>query len=195
MAQSDRSLFIFGGWNGVFMKWFNDIFQFDMKTEEIKQISVKGTIPNERCSHIAAVYNNEWYIFGGYGGNLLYYNDMFKYNFATSTWENITSKCNQVPPPRSRSSAVVYGSKMYMLGGWNRIGFYNDFWEFNFKTFEWNEIHCPSIPSLSQHSMDIFHNGNNDWLIVYGGYDSIKKKNNQQMYYYRLSPIKIQNIH
>jgi hypothetical protein len=77
------------------------------------------------------IYKDNMYIFGGYNGSV-YLNDLWKFNLKTNTWEDITKLCKgTIPGPRSRSAGALHGSQWYILSGWYRVGYYQDFYSFN----------------------------------------------------------------
>jgi N-acetylneuraminic acid mutarotase len=177
-------LYTFGGWNGFSKKWFNDLHQFDFETREWKEIVAKGEVPPQRTSHSAVVYNNSMYIFAGFSGEN-YMNDLYEFNFITQTWTNITEQgIGKRPAPRSRFCAAVYGQHMYLLGGWNKVSYFDDFYSYNFVTKEWTQI-CNenfSIPGISQYAISVFNN----FLYVFGGFCAKTKECINRLYIYNL---------
>ena len=61
-----------------------------------------------------AVMNGKLYVFGGWGGPDGVFNFVEEYDPATDTW---TSKAS-MPTTRSSATAVTYGSKIYLFGGY-----------------------------------------------------------------------------
>jgi hypothetical protein len=63
---------------------------------------------------------------------------------------------------------------MYILGGWNKVGYFEDFYSFNFSSRVWCKIENSNfeIPSISQYSFSV----HNDLLYIFGGYCAKRKE-------------------
>jgi len=178
-------MYVFGGWNGFTRTWFNDVNEFNFETKTWRQIDAKGKLPVQRTSHACVVYGNRMYVFGGFSGDG-YLNDLHEFNFETETWTDITPfTSGERPDPRSRFCAVVNGQYMYVLGGWNKVNYFNDFYMYNFETRVWSKIHGNSeIPGISQYSIA----SHNDYIYVFGGFCAKEKACVNKLYVHHLSP-------
>lgn len=116
---------------------------------------------------------------------------MWRFHFSTETWENLTPKVIGTVPARSRFSGAVYGDSLYIVAGWNRVSYFEDFYCFNFSNstkfhscpevtiktekLSWTQIvnRDPKIktPSISQHVVGVY----NHFLVLYGGLFSNNK--------------------
>jgi N-acetylneuraminic acid mutarotase len=181
-------MLVFGGWNGFTRTWFNDVHEFNFDTKTWRQVDAKGTPPNQRTSHAAVVYKNCMYVYAGFSGDQ-YLNDLYEYNIETETWTNLTPLiCGERPEPRSRFCAAVHGPYMYVLGGWNKVTYFNDFWMFNFETREWTKVkgsHQHAIPGISQYSLASY----GEFLYVFGGFCATEKNCVNKMYVCHLNPM------
>jgi N-acetylneuraminic acid mutarotase len=84
-------------------------------------------------------------IFGGFvdGGERT--NELWRFFFATNTWELIVSK-EKVPTPRAGHSALLRGDTMVIFGGCDQDNEkLNDIWVYNIKASTWQEIHVESM--------------------------------------------------
>jgi N-acetylneuraminic acid mutarotase len=180
-----NKMYVFGGWNGFTKTWFNDLFEFDFDTKTWRQIEAKGQVPKQRTSHAAVVFKDSMYVFAGFSGDA-YLNDIHEYNFATETWTDITPLTSgDKPDPRSRFCAVVRGDCMYMLGGWNKVNYFNDFYMYHFETKNWTKIQGKfDIPGISQYSLT----SHEDFLYVFGGFCAKEKTCVNKMYVCHLNP-------
>jgi len=179
-----NKLYTFGGWNGFTKQWFNDLHVFNFDTKEWREIASKGERPCQRTSHSCVVWNNRMYVFAGFSGEH-YLNDLHEFDFATETWRDITRETRGTrPSPRSRFCAVVHGNCMYLLGGWNKVTYFDDFYCYNFLTKTWTQITSDhfNIPSLSQYSLSVFNNK----LYIFGGFCSYAKECVNRLYVYQL---------
>lgn len=82
LVVQNRSIYIFGGYDGF--NRVNDFYEFsvDNNTWQEVQISQECQAPTPRHSHSAVVYEDSMYVFGGYDGH--YRNDFYRYNFTTT---------------------------------------------------------------------------------------------------------------
>ena len=144
----DRSIFIFGGYDGT--NKVNDFYEFNIDNTTWSEViySGMGVPPSPRHSHTCVVYEDSMYVFGGFDGN--YRNDFHRFNFITNTWSQISNQGSlNAPKARYRTSACVHKDCMYIFGGHDGCQQLNDFYLFNFLTEEWNPItyHCGAIPT------------------------------------------------
>jgi len=178
------SLYTFGGWNGFTRAWYNDLYCFHFPTSRWRWISPAGQLPGKRTSHAAVVYNNKMYVFGGFSGEE-YLNDLHEFNLENETWRNLSAQCKgDIPAPRSRFCAAVHGDSMYILGGWNKVGYFNDFYKFDFARSVWTKIANInfSIPTISQYSLAV----DEKFLYIFGGFCGREKTCINKLYKYRL---------
>jgi len=164
--------------------WYNDLHVFNFKTKQWRVIHPSGKLPMKRTSHAAVIFNGRMYVFGGFSGDE-YLNDMFELDLETETWTEITSQYRgDIPSPRSRFCAAVHGECMYILGGWNKVGYFNDFYMYNFVTRVWTNItnNNFSVPCISQYSLAI----DDDFMYVFGGFCAQEKSCINKLYKYQL---------
>jgi len=176
------ALWFVGGYNG--QNYTNDLHSFNFDTKEWCEVRAKGDRPCQRTSHACVVWNNRMYVFAGFSGEQ-YLNDLHEFDFETETWRDITMETlGTRPSPRSRFCAVVHGNSMYLLGGWNKVNYFGDFFAYNFVTKTWSQIVSPhfDIPSLSQYSVSVFNNK----LYIFGGFCAIAKECINRLYVYQL---------
>ena len=74
------------------------------------------TWPCQRSLHAGAVWKDYFIVFGGYDGRHRV-NDMYAFNFKSSTWEQLLYP--NVPSPRDRHIAVVFENGLYVFGGFD----------------------------------------------------------------------------
>jgi N-acetylneuraminic acid mutarotase len=179
-----HKMYTFGGWNGFTKQWYNDLYCFNFDTKQWREVATSGERPSHRTSHASVVWNNKMYVFAGFSGEN-YLNDLHEFDFATETWRDVTHETKGTrPSPRSRFCAVVHGNTMYLLGGWNKVNYFEDFFTYNFVTKTWTEITTPhfDIPSLSQYSISVHDNK----LYIFGGFCSKVKECVNRLYAYQL---------
>jgi len=184
-------LYTFGGWNGFSKAWYNDVHKFEFATKTWSKVSAKGTVPPQRTSHTAVVWKDKMYTFGGFSGEH-YLNDLYEFDLETETWKDVTTQSTgERPEPRSRFCAAVHGDTMYILGGWNKVGYFADLYTYNFVTKVWSNL-CKNgnshfqIPSISQYSIAI----HDEFLYLFGGFCSRKQECINTLYSYKLPSVK-----
>lgn len=82
-------MYIFGGYlEGTRM---NDIqeFCFNTNTWSVVQVDQCSPAPVPRSGHSAVFYNDCMYVFGGKDDDSEKLNDLWQFNFLTSTWKKI----------------------------------------------------------------------------------------------------------
>uniref|UniRef100_A0A7N8YKJ8 Leucine zipper like post translational regulator 1 n=1 Tax=Mastacembelus armatus TaxID=205130 RepID=A0A7N8YKJ8_9TELE len=138
-----------------------------------------------RSKHTVVAYRDAIYVFGGDNGkNML--NDLLHYSPSnTETLRNIhvDSFTTGTPPaPRYHHSAVVYGSSMFVFGGYtgdiysnSNLKNKNDLFEYKFATGQWTEWKVEgSLPvARSAHGATVY----SDKLWIFAGYDGNARLN------------------
>jgi len=96
----------------------NDLHIFSFTSNKWSVLSNTGA-PSPRDRHIAAVYENELFIFGGFDGHARV-NDMHAFNLETNIWRIVNPPADNFPPsPRHSHTAVVYKESLYCFGGYD----------------------------------------------------------------------------
>lgn len=88
---------------------------------------------------------------------------MHEFNFDTKKWTDISKRCfGIIPEPRSRTFSTIYKNQMFLIGGWNKIGYFSDYFSFNFDSKKWTKLEISKfeIPNLSKYSSTIYENEN-----------------------------------
>ncbi|OEH79450.1 leucine zipper-like transcriptional [Cyclospora cayetanensis] len=128
-------------------------------------IKVVGTIRPERRSGAAScVYKNCLFVFGGYGG-LSRLGNLFKFDFTTSEWREVTAA--GAPSPRESNGAVVLGNKMFIFGGYSGSQWLNDLHTFDLEN-------SPSASVWRAAAMRRYVAAANPLkgsILLFGGYD------------------------
>ena len=79
------------------------------------------------------------YVFGGLGPDAVELSDIYCLNLSTNHWTQI--KPNSLdPPPLWGHSAVIFGPKMFIFGGFSNRKFSNVIYSFEFGTFPSSNI-------------------------------------------------------
>ncbi|SBS97320.1 conserved Plasmodium protein, unknown function [Plasmodium ovale] len=97
-AYYKNNLYIFGGINyysfnsnDINLNFCNNLYVYNIETNECFEVIGKGTIPEKRYRHSCTIINDRMFILGGECKNsTLPKNDLFFYNFENSVWSEIT---------------------------------------------------------------------------------------------------------
>ena len=108
-------LFVFGGSDGKHDG--NELHVFDCETHMWSMPSLEGRAPLARVGHSGtAVGSTKIYYFGGYGIRIGYVNETHVLDTALLSWSR--PYINGAPPaPRVGHTAIVIGTKLYVIGG------------------------------------------------------------------------------
>ena len=96
-TNEDKSLLIiYGGMTG---KDYNrHIFTFDLQTKKAKNLTENlqnSQMPPPRQDHAAVIYNGCLYVYGGIGPDSKIYDDMWKFDFSSNSWEEIKTEAQK----------------------------------------------------------------------------------------------------
>ncbi|KAM9999054.1 hypothetical protein ACTFIZ_002622 [Dictyostelium cf. discoideum] len=122
LTTPDNKMFIFGGRNQSTV--FNDIYKYNMVTDNWELINVTVNLPKGRWGHSGVLYSiyNCFYFYGG--SNTLsrdgpFLNDIIKFDFERNEWSTIEEK--QLFSPKYglflHSSIMTLTNQMIVFGG------------------------------------------------------------------------------
>jgi len=176
LDPSLKQMFVYGGnlsHNNVIEKIQNELWCFDFASKSWSQ-SVAAS--PSRTEHSSVIFENNLYVFGGYGGN--YLNNLLALPLPFRPENGLVeiAVSGDVPPPRSAHSLVVYNEHMYCFGGWRGIQAPNsnaDLYKLSFRERKWSHIPAKGeVPSPRRvHNAIVYK----DSMFVFGGFDEKKK--------------------
>eukprot|EP01137_Pigoraptor_chileana_P007859 Opistho-2@53973 len=164
----DGFLFVFGG--AVANKTVSaDLFSLQLATGHWQRIMPAGVSPPPRYGHSCVLVENVMYVFGGSNGETTL-EDFWKFDFGTTTWNEIPKASSLVwPGPREHHTMVLGDGAFYLFGGArDRKTYYADLYRFSLASRQWERVvadsdgPCPRAGHLS-----FISEGK---LYVYGGY-------------------------
>jgi len=135
----------------------NDIYVFDVDTQQWAQPAVSGTPPPPRFVHSAAIEDGKLWVFGGCRktGYEVSLNDIYCFDIETSTWSS-PETTGRRPSPRHGHSCVAIGEgKLAFFGGANEdeiindvitIQRFNDLHIFDTTTLAWTSVSASGSP-------------------------------------------------
>ncbi|KAN0028825.1 hypothetical protein ACTFIV_010687 [Dictyostelium citrinum] len=125
LTTPDNKMFIFGGRNQSTV--FNDIYKYNMITDNWELINVKGNLPKGRWGHSGVLYSisNCFYFYGG--SNTVsrdgpFLNDLIKFDFERNEWiQMTTTEETELFAPKVglflHSSILTLTNQMIVFGG------------------------------------------------------------------------------
>jgi hypothetical protein len=145
-------MMVFGGFGGS--KWFDELWVFDTRFIEWYSPEVRSAAqgsPAARYAHSAVAFRGLLYIFGGYGGDDAWLNDLWVLDTqairvrdqrkAAMTWFR-PQTTGSPPPPRAAHTANIVGQKLYIFGGNNGSIRLNDLYSLDTQTMTWKKETC-----------------------------------------------------
>ena len=147
------SMFVFGGYTGDIdsnsnLENRNDIFVLQIDRNIWREVAVvEGSRkPAPRSAHVAAVFQDYMYIFGGFDGQERL-QDMWRLPLsrAPAEWE-LVAQHGAVPPPTCNSPGAVAAGALFLFSGHSGKDAPNGLFRFDFATAQWARM--PSAPAL-----------------------------------------------
>ncbi|OQS05922.1 hypothetical protein THRCLA_01987, partial [Thraustotheca clavata] len=181
-SMPNNDLLMFGGeyFDGECNECFNELYRWNLETNEWKLISSPNT-PPPRCSHQSVVYRDHLYIFGGEfatADQFYHHRDLWRLDLKTNAWECIESKGG--PSPRSGHRMIVWRNYLVVFGGFYEAAretkWFNDLFLFNFADLKWKKISFPvhkTIPG-PRSGCQLAVLPSKDTIFMYGGYAKVK---------------------
>jgi hypothetical protein len=102
-------LVLFGGYSAP--TYFTDLHTIDVKTGEVGLVSTKGSPPSPRSTPVVVIYNNKYYVWGGFNGG--YPSELNVLSFETMTWFQYPQQISG----RTAVPAELAGNILYIYGG------------------------------------------------------------------------------
>lgn len=151
MVTIGDKIYSFGGILSDLTK-LNSLFTFDLKSNEWRELEVKGTPPTPRCGSVVQARGKDIIVFGGSVGDLIFTSDVHVFNTETATWSTPEVKGEQ-PSSRIGSVGLILHDKLYVYGGgaydkelqrYREI--YTDIWCLDLNNWTWEKIQTPGVP-------------------------------------------------
>jgi len=149
-------------------------YKGNVAPQEWETVTVKNgsNIPPGRIAHAQAVMNDVLYIFGGRLGpsmNEEALGDLWRFDWSTKTWEEVTCAIGVPPEARSFHKLISAGGLLYVFGGCGVKGRLNDLHSFDPGTSTWTKL--PSCDSIAGRGGACFQsNGAGTALYVISGF-------------------------
>lgn len=137
-----------------------------------QEYRVTGRAPRRRSYHASFVYENYYYIHGGFDIREGTFEKLYKINLDPKTqennWEEITQRGLEKPGKIAYHKLIRYETKAYLIGGSNLEKDNERMFELDIITNEWKAIKTHGGLKLSprdEHSANLWK----DTIVVFGG--------------------------
>ncbi|CAD8196965.1 unnamed protein product [Paramecium pentaurelia] len=150
----------------------NSMWYFDLNSHTWIKCKINQSYPPEIDNHTAIIHNDNWIVFGGFfGGTVgLHSNYVYKYEFASNTWQRIQPQNSTAPTPRDGSGIAIHKNILYMFGGSNGHQRFNDLWKFDFQVWTYIPVSSNILPRVRSGHVMLVHD---DKIIIFGGIHDI----------------------
>lgn len=135
LAEIDQLSFIETSLNSQESEFLN----FKSKPFTWTNVSVTGKKPSPRKDYSVILADSYLVFFGGCTQDNDFYSDLYFYDILGQTWLEIMQK-GKVPSARCGHVAKLYGSVMWIFGGYSREGHLNDLYSLNLETVMINNL-------------------------------------------------------
>jgi hypothetical protein len=164
-------MYVFGGYDGNQRVNTFHAFSFaEKRWSPVLPSAGSAPPPSPRDRHVAVAFGNSIYIHGGFDG-VSRVSDFWGFDFSTMAWREVHATQGRPPSPRHSHSAVVYGSSLYVFGGYD--GSYKaDLHEFDFALSRWGVVPAAGRrPRARYRATCCIHKS---YMILYGGHDGTR---------------------
>jgi len=168
VVNEDGVFYLFGGTDGAARQ--SDVHAYNLETNLWQEIRAGGRAPPARSGAQAAVWNGAVWFFGGYtkkDGD--YFNDVYKYDIATSMWGSVHT-LGEAPQKRTDHSVVLFRDSLLVFGGFDGHNRFNDLRELHLRERRWSHINAvrSTMPrSRFGHTAVIYGHS----MYIFGGWD------------------------
>mmetsp|Transcript_117160 Transcript_117160/g.373174 ORF Transcript_117160/g.373174 Transcript_117160/m.373174 type:complete len:792 (+) Transcript_117160:52-2427(+) len=168
VVNEDGVFYLFGGTDGSARQ--SDVHAYNVETNLWQEIQTSGRVPPARSGAQAGVWNGAVWFFGGYtkkDGD--YFNDVYKYDIATSMWGSVHT-LGEAPQKRTDHSVVLFRDSMLVFGGFDGHNRFNDLRELHLRDRRWSHVNASrsTTPrSRFGHTAVIYGHS----MYIFGGWD------------------------
>lgn len=171
MQKASARIFLFGGHyddgEGGSFAYLNDTHILDIDENMWSQPRCRGTAPEHRYGHSAALVGTRIVYFGGKGKQGMHYRDLHALDAATLTWYQGPSS-GGAPSARHGHSATLHGTRLYVFGGVCGCKYFGDLHCLDLSSMAWSSPNTtgPKPTARFGHTAVLI----GESLLVHGGF-------------------------
>ena len=133
------NILLFGGLSDS-GEYLNHVWRFDLTQNTWDVIVSTGSTPPAReLSGCASSNGDSFYIFGGMDANTVY-DELYYFDAILNNWEILGASSPISPTPRYSSCVISNGSSVFILGGEDSLGIFDDIWLYDYLTNTFTQI-------------------------------------------------------
>lgn len=135
-----NQVYVFGGHDAE--QLYNDVWAFNLDDLTWRQLAGESEVaPAPRYGSIMVVDDagENLYVTVGQDNDLTNYNDIWRLDLATGTWQNLSPTAGDRPSPRFGGSGGWWNGNILVTHGFGQAR-YKDSWLFNLQTGQWDNI-------------------------------------------------------
>jgi len=168
---NDDKVLLFGGWDGVLWKWYNDTWVYDLSDNNWTNMSPLHNPPRTDMFGQATIWNSDKVvIFGGVvpdsNNNAAYTNKTWVYDLSDNDWTEKTPLVSNPQTTCENSLAAISGTdKVLAFGGWY-MG--NATWIYDLSDDTWTKANTAVNPPWRYVASMASVNNDDKVILMYG---------------------------
>lgn len=116
------------------------LWAFNITSKAWRCVETTGNSPGPREGHVAVVYKDCMYVFGGKGAHGVVDNKLYRLDLSSFEWQIVKVK-GLKPCARDAAAGVLYKGKIYIHGGSQKpFEYLNDLWCYSLESKRWKFI-------------------------------------------------------
>jgi N-acetylneuraminic acid mutarotase len=168
----ENNIYIFGGSSEHCT--YDDILKFDLVSKKCESVKIKNNPPSARTIHTGVIFKNQLVIFGGGANNKTPVEDrnVNIYDPLANKWVSLNIQNNKLNTRQGHIMINYNDKSIYLHGGMDENGMYDDLWNLDLKLFQWEKIDY--VSDLKSPIARAAHGGINvkNSIYIFGGIDS-----------------------
>ncbi|MEM7347193.1 MAG: kelch repeat-containing protein [Chloroflexota bacterium] len=167
-SEATNKVYLFGGRDGS--QIFNDVWTYDVASGVWQQLAVNSpTAPPARFSTVLTIDGpaQNLYIATGHTQGGKNFNDVWKLDLATETWQDLTATAGAPPTERYGSPGGSINGNLITTHGFGSTR-YDDTWQFNISTGQWENI-TPAGALPLKRCLFAAAPSSERYLVIHGG--------------------------
>lgn len=134
-VEGTHEVLVFGGKTNSYT--FSDLTTLDPISNLWRAVKGRGKPPRARAQYSSCIAQNTLYVFGGEGGDLLRFQDLFIFDCKSRQWNSVEVK-GKIPKPLFAASLTKVEDKLIMFGGYSLTGPVNDMYIYDIEKETWS---------------------------------------------------------
>ena len=149
----------------------NDTFHLNTRTMKWTELTTSGTPPSPRnngngCAHAQCA--GKGFVFGGYDGIKIYYNDLHMFDLTSHVWTKLQPISGSLPHVRHASRMIVRDTDLMIYGGYSGdLKILTAPWAWNIEEKMWRQLEDRFFGERHYHTACYMRD--DDSVLIFGG--------------------------